>query len=50
MGHACSFLRNYISDGLLAAKPSAEAARTGLLGAVLVVWNRFFTRPEPAWA
>jgi hypothetical protein len=37
----------------LAANPSAEAAtgaRTGLLGAVLVVWSRLFTRPEPAWA
>jgi len=36
-----------------AANPSAEAAtaaRTGLLGAVLVVWNRLFTRSEPAWA
>jgi len=36
-----------------AANPSAEAAtgaRTGLLGAVLVVWSRLFTRPEPAWA
>jgi len=33
--------------------PSAEAAtaaRTGLLGTVLVVWSRLFTRPEPAWA
>jgi hypothetical protein len=37
----------------LAANPSAEAAtgaRTGLLGAVLVVWSRLFTRPEPAGA
>jgi hypothetical protein len=37
----------------LAAIPSAAAAtaaRTGLLGAVLVVWSRLFTRPEPAWA
>ena len=37
----------------LAANPSAAAAtgaRTGLLGAVLVVWSRLFTRPEPAWA
>jgi len=37
----------------LAAIPSAEAAtaaRTGLLGAVLAVWTRLFTRPEPAWA
>jgi len=36
-----------------AAIPSAEAAtaaKTGLLGALLVVWTRFFTRPEPAWA
>ena len=36
-----------------AAIPSAEAApaaRTGLLGAVLVVWSRLFARPEPAWA
>jgi len=32
---------------------SAEAAaapKTGLLGALLVVWTRVFTRPEPAWA
>ena len=34
----------------LAANPRAEGARTGLLGAVLVVWSRLFTRPEPAWA
>jgi hypothetical protein len=37
----------------LAAIPSAEAAkaaRTGLLGALFVVWTRLFTRPEPAWA
>jgi hypothetical protein len=37
----------------LAAIPRAEAAtaaKTGLLGAVLVVWNRLFPRPEPAWA
>jgi hypothetical protein len=37
----------------LAAIPRAEAAtaaKIGLLGAVLVVWNRLFTRPEPAWA
>ena len=37
----------------LPAIPSAEAAtaaRTGLRGAVLVVWSRLFTRPEPAWA
>jgi hypothetical protein len=37
----------------LAAIPGAEAAtaaKTGLLGAVLVVWNRLFARPEPAWA
>jgi hypothetical protein len=36
-----------------AAIPSAEtatAARTGLLGAVLVVCTRLFTRPQPAWA
>jgi len=36
-----------------AAIPSAEAAtgaRTGLRGAVLAVWSRLFTRPEPAWA
>jgi hypothetical protein len=36
----------------LTAIPSAEAAtaaRTGLRGAVLVVWSRLFTRPEPAW-
>jgi Transposase DDE domain len=36
-----------------AAIPSAEAAaaaKTGLLGALLVIWTRFFTRPEPAWA
>jgi hypothetical protein len=35
------------------AIPRAEAAppaRTGLLGAVLVVCTRLFTRPEPAWA
>ncbi len=35
-----------------AAIPSAEAAtaaKTGLLGALLVVWTQFFTRPEPAW-
>ena len=35
-----------------AAIPSAKpamAARTGLVGAVLVVWSRLFTRPEPAW-
>ncbi len=33
--------------------PSAEAtaaAKTGLLGALLVVWTRLFARPEPAWA
>ena len=33
--------------------PSAEAAtaaKTGLLGALLVAWTRLFTRPEPAWA
>src|SRR5208337_2112950 len=29
---------------------AARAARTGLLGALFVVWTRFFTRPEPAWA
>jgi hypothetical protein len=37
----------------LAAIPcavAAPAARTGLVGAVLVVWSRLFTRPEPAWA
>jgi hypothetical protein len=37
----------------LAAIPSAAAAtaaRTGLLGAVLVVCTRLFTRPQPAWA
>ena len=37
----------------LAAIPRAVAApapRTGLVGAVLVVWSRLFTRPEPAWA
>ncbi len=28
----------------------AAAAKTGLLGALLVVWTRLFTRPEPAWA
>ena len=36
-----------------AAIPSAEvatAAKTGLLGALLVIWTRFFTRPEPVWA
>jgi hypothetical protein len=36
-----------------AAIPSAEAAtaaKTGLLGALLVVWTRLFTRPELAWA
>jgi len=36
-----------------AAIPRAEAlttAKTGLLGAVLAVWTRLFTRPEPAWA
>jgi hypothetical protein len=36
-----------------AAIPSAEAAaaaKTGLLGALFVVWTRLFTRPEPAWA
>jgi hypothetical protein len=36
-----------------AAIPSAEvasAAKTGLLGVLLVIWTRFFTRPEPAWA
>jgi hypothetical protein len=36
----------------LAANSSAEgaaAARTGLLGALLTVWTRLFTRPEPAW-
>jgi len=36
-----------------AAIPSAEAAaaaKTGLLGALFVVWTRIFTRPEPAWA
>jgi hypothetical protein len=33
--------------------PSAEAAtaeKTGLLGALFVVWTRLFTRPEPGWA
>jgi hypothetical protein len=29
---------------------AAAAAKTGLLGALFVVWIRFFTRPEPAWA
>ena len=36
-----------------AVNPRAEgatAASSGLLGAVLVVWSRFFARPEPAWA
>jgi hypothetical protein len=36
-----------------AASPSAEAAtaaKSGLLGALSVVWTRLFTRPEPAWA
>jgi hypothetical protein len=36
-----------------AAIPRAEAAaaaKTGLLGALFVVWIRFFPRPEPAWA
>ena len=36
-----------------AAIPTAEgatAAKTGLLGALLVVWTRLFARPEPAWA
>jgi Transposase DDE domain/Transposase domain (DUF772) len=36
-----------------AAIPSAEAAtgaKTGLLGTLLVVWTRLFTRPELAWA
>lgn len=36
-----------------AAIPSVEAApapKTGLLGALIVIWTRFFTRPEPAWA
>jgi len=36
-----------------AAIPCAEAAaaaKTGLLGALFVVWTRIFTRPEPAWA
>jgi hypothetical protein len=28
----------------------AAAAKTGLLGALLVVWTRLFTRPGPAWA
>ena len=27
----------------------ATAARTGLVGAALVVWSRLFTCPEPAW-
>src|SRR5208282_4534350 len=37
----------------LASIPSAgapTAAKTDLLGTVLVVWSRLFTRPEPAWA
>jgi Transposase DDE domain/Transposase domain (DUF772) len=29
---------------------AATAAITGLLGALLGVWNRLFTRPEPVWA
>jgi len=29
---------------------AATAAGTCLLGVVLVVWSRLFTRPEPAWA
>jgi len=29
---------------------AATAAKTGLLGALLVVWTRLFARPEPAWA
>jgi hypothetical protein len=36
-----------------AAIPRAEAApaaKTGLLGALLVLWTRLFPRPEPAWA
>ena len=36
-----------------AAIPSAKAApaaKTGLLGALFVVWARIFTRPEPVWA
>jgi hypothetical protein len=35
-----------------AAIPRAEAlttAKIGLLGALLVLWTRLFTRPEPAW-
>jgi hypothetical protein len=34
---------------ITSARP-ATAAKTGLLGAILVLWTRLFTRPEPAWA
>ena len=35
--------------GALSAE-AAAAPKTGLLGALLVVWTRLFTRSEPAWA
>jgi Transposase DDE domain/Transposase domain (DUF772) len=34
----------------IASAEVAAAAKTGLLGALLVVWTRLFTRPEPVWA
>jgi transposase len=33
-----------------ASAEAATAAKTALLGALLVVWTRLFTRPEPTWA
>jgi len=33
-----------------ASVEAGAAAKTGLLGALLVVWARIFVRPEPAWA
>src|SRR5271157_1272086 len=34
----------------IASAETATAAKTGLLGALLVIWTRVFAHPEPVWA
>jgi hypothetical protein len=44
------YCKRHAEQAGTASAEVAAAAKTGLLGAVLVVWTRLFTRPESAWA
>src|SRR5271157_1301965 len=46
MGHC----KRQAEAATIASAETATAAKTGLLGALLVIWTRVFAHPEPVWA